>query len=167
MKRRGNGEGTIIKLANGKRQAQIYIEGKRPTRTFNTQKEAQVWLTEIKDAHNKGRYIHPSLQPFGEYWEKWIKIDKAVSVGQASRDTYAASRARLPVELFERPISRITRQDIQQVLNGMQKSRIIADKTFVACRRRTIELTRIHLNMCFEKAVEDRLIAENPVRKTV
>lgn len=167
MKRRGNGEGHISKLANGKYFAQISVGGDRPTRTFRTQKEAQVWLTEIKDAHNKDRYVNPSLKPLGEYWEEWISVDKATSVSKASRNSYAATRARLPIKLFKTPISQITRQDMQTALNGLQVKRMIGKKEFKACGFRTVQLSRTHLKMCFAQAVEDRLIIENPMNKTV
>lgn len=155
MKRRGNGEGHISKLANGKYFAQISVGGDRPTRTFKTQKEAQVWMTEIKDAANNGRYINPSLKPLGVYWDKWISVDKAKSVSTATLQTYMHSRARLPDKLFKMSISRITRSDIQAALNGING------------KRRTVEMTRTALNMCFNQAVEDKLIRESPVHKTV
>jgi integrase len=154
MKRRGNGEGHISKLANGKYFAQIYINGSRPSQTFDTQKAAQIWLTGLKDAANKGKYINPSQKPLEVYWDKWISVDKAKSVSPATLLTYAYSRARLPEKLLKMPISEITRQDIQEALNGING------------KRRTVEMTRTALNMCFNQAVEDKLIRESPVQKT-
>lgn len=157
MKRRAAGEGHISKLPNGKCFAQIYINGDRPTKRFDTLKEARKWLTSIKEAANKGKYVHPSMMPLSVYWDKWISIDKVHSVGTATKQTYAYSLARLPASLLELPISRITRQDIQGALNGL---------TARGLKRRTVEMTRTALNMCFNQAVEDGLIADSPVRRT-
>lgn len=157
MKRRGSGEGHVSKQPNGTYFAQIYIDGKRPSKRFSTQREAQKWLTSIKDAANKGRYVDPSMMPLSDYWDKWISVDKAHSVGEATKQTYAYSRARLPVSLFDLPISKITRQDIQEALNTL---------TGKGLKRRTVEMSRTALNMCFNQAVDDGLIMGNPVRRT-
>lgn len=140
MKRRGNGEGNITKMANGSYRARIYIDGKKPSQVFKTQRAAQVWLTSIKNAANEGKYVDASLIPLGDYWDQWIQIDKSKSVSPATLQTYVYSRARLPAKLLDSPISRITRQDIQAALNGIDG------------KRRTVEMTRTALNMCFNQA---------------
>lgn len=156
-KKRAPGEGSIQHLPSGSWRARIGIEGSRKSATFETQKKAREWLTQIRREIDTETYIEASLRSLGEWWGTWIQTYKSNSVSPATLLAYAYSKARLSTGIFSRPISKITTSDIQQELN------IIAGHS----SRRTVEMTRAHLSMCFDRAVIDKLIRNNPVKNTV
>lgn len=156
-KKRAPGEGSIQHLPSGSWRARIGVDGTRKSATFDTQKKAREWLTQIRRELDTDSYIEASERSLGDWWKTWIQTYKANSVSPATMMAYSYSRARLPASLFSRPISRIATADIQKELNA-----IAAHSS-----RRTVEMTRTHLSMCFDRAVMDKLIRSNPVKNTV
>lgn len=156
-KKRAPGEGSIQHLPSGAWRARIGIDGSRKSATFDTQKKAREWLTQIRREIDTETYIETSYMSLGEWWKIWIQTYKTNSVSPATMSTYLQSRSRLSVGLFAQAISRISTADIQQELNAIAAHR----------SRRTVELTRTHLSMCFDRAVLDKLIRNNPVKNTV
>lgn len=151
---RAYGSGSVYKNKNGTWTAQINTPSGRKSKTFPTQRKGVSWLAQMKRDMDTGDYVDPSLMPLSVWWDKWIETYKKPNVGSATLETYRSSRRRLPVTLFDMEISKITIADIQSALNSLTG------------RRRTIEITRTALNMCFQQAVTDGLIRRNPVRGT-
>ncbi len=151
--KRSAGEGTISQLPSGHWRARITIDGDKKSHTATTQRKAREWLNDVRKEVSAGTYVDPSDMPLGKWWDKWIETYKKNSVTPATLATYAASRARLPLELLEACISEITRSDIQSAVNAIDKS------------HRTAELTLQHIKMCFDCAVTDKMLKINPAEK--
>ncbi len=151
--KRANGEGTVY--YNGKSwTAQITTATGRPSKSFTTQRKARAWLTEQRRDMDTGDYVEPSSMTLGVWWDKWVETYKSRSVSPASISSYKYSRARLPETLLSASVSEISRSDIQSALNSL----VDAGKS-----RRTVELTRTALRMCFAQAFDDGMIRRNPV----
>jgi len=156
--KRSSGEGTISQLPSGSWCARITIKGARKSHTEPTQRKAREWLTRIRKDLDEETYVDPSDMPLGKWWTKWIATYKSSSVTSATLSTYAASRARLPVSLFEQSLCKLTPSDIQAALNGLSDT---------GRGRRTTEITRTALKMCLDRAVKDKMLRSNPVDNTV
>lgn len=156
---RANGEGTVYQNANGTWTGQyVAPDKKRHSKTFNTQRMAKSWVREQTQAIEDGNYIEPSNQRLDLWWDQWIEVYRKRSVSKATLDSYYYSKKRIPEHLMQKPLSKITPTEIQALLNDLDDS---------GSSTRTIEITRTHLQMCFERAVTDRLIKFNPVSGTV
>ncbi|MDD4095173.1 MAG: integrase [Oscillospiraceae bacterium] len=153
MKKRAAGEGTIRQLPSGSWFARATVNGVRKSFTAPTQRKAREWLTAVRRELDLETYVDPSDMPFHSWWDRWIDTYKKDSVKPATLATYAASRARLTDELMRLPLNQITRSDVQSEINAVSQ----AGKS-----RRTVELTLLHVKMCLDCAVTDRMLRFNP-----
>jgi integrase len=154
---RGNGEGSIFQLATGKWMAQFSTPAGRRSKTFNTQRNARTWLTEQLRDIDTGNFVEPSEITLSTWWDTWVDVYKKRTVSQSSLDTYRYAKNRLSSKLLKKPICDVTTEDIQKELNRL------SDKGF---SRRTVEMTRTPLQMCFERARKGKKIISNPVTDT-
>jgi len=77
-KRRGNNEGSIYQRSNGRWVAQIRIGGKRIAKSFNTQKECQAWIRQMRDQIEDGLNIDGAKVTISEYLDRWLKDIRGV-----------------------------------------------------------------------------------------
>lgn len=157
-KKRAPGEGSIQQLPSGRWRARITVDYVRRSATFVTQRKAREWLTQMRYEIDTDTLVDPSNKPLGAWWKQWIETYKRNSVSEATLQTYRYSFARLPQRLLDKPISRILSSDIQGVLNGL---------TNAGLSRRTVQMTRTGLKMCFDRAIKDKMLRHNPVDDTV
>jgi len=156
---KSNGEGTVYQNPNGTWTGQYTVPGgNRHSKTFETQKLARVWVTEKTHEIDTGNHVDPSMISLNIWWDKWIEAYCKRSVSEATMVSYAFSKKRLPNDLLTKAISKITAVDIQDVLNKLDDA---------GSSTRTIEITRTHLNMCFERALTEKKTKANPVSNTV
>ena len=86
-KRRANKEGTIYKRKDGRWCAQITLNGKRPTKYFDTQRECQEWIRETLNQVDRGVAV-TTRQTLGEFLAAWLEAVKS-SIRPKSYETYA------------------------------------------------------------------------------
>ena len=96
MAKAANGEGTKLKLPNGKWRAAVYVpmpDGtkKRVYRQFRTRKEADEWLSKIKSEISAGKPVMCSDQSFGDYLEEWFFVPS--SYMKTKKNRYVPSLA--------------------------------------------------------------------------
>jgi len=175
-RKRSNGEGTVWKKDNGKWVAQVTTpEGKRPSKAFDTQREAREWLTAQRRDMDTGEYVEPNDLTLGTWWIRWIKVNKgAVNydrrdipsgkrfasslVSKSSISSYDQSYKRIQrycPELMVPPLSDLRRSDIQLAINELAE-RYSDD---------TVRQTYIHIHDALTSAMVDKLIAKNPCSK--
>jgi integrase len=75
-KKRGNGEGSIHKRANGNWEVQVSLEGRRLGRTFGTQRECQEWLKKTRGQIDDGMTFSSTKLRLGEYLSSWLSSSK-------------------------------------------------------------------------------------------
>jgi integrase len=71
-KKRGHGEGTVYKVGRRYR-AQVMVGGVFHRAYFDTEKEARLWLAEIRVRAARGFLPEPSRLTLGEYLQHWLE----------------------------------------------------------------------------------------------
>lgn len=77
-KRRGQGEGSITKMPNGKYQARIDLglgengKRKRKAKYFKLKREAQEWLLDVRSEVKNDEYVEPSRITVAEWIDTWL-----------------------------------------------------------------------------------------------
>src|SRR5512137_1655156 len=72
-RRRGNNEGSIYQLPNGKWRAQISLNGHRFSHVFKTRQECQDWKKKTINQIDGGlSYVGASMK-LGDFIEVWMK----------------------------------------------------------------------------------------------
>jgi len=87
------GEGTIIKLKNGKWRGAIFVslpsgEKKRVYHQTTTQREARDWLTKMRSDIAEGKPVLTSTILFGEYMEKWFQKYGSIAIRDSTKMNY-------------------------------------------------------------------------------
>lgn len=114
---------------------------------FRTKAEATAEATEIESDLNKGLLPHLTLEPFDEYFEKWINVYKQ-HVNDNTRERYKTSLETIKNEFGNKPIQHIKKQDYQMLLNDYAKSR----------SRATVAKFNSHVRACVKEAIDEGII---------
>jgi integrase len=72
LARRGNGEGSIRRKADGRWEATVQIAGRRHWLVGRTQAEVRAKLAELKRQHHTGTLIPPQRIALGEFLDQWL-----------------------------------------------------------------------------------------------
>ena len=96
---------------------------------------------------NKGLLPHLTLEPFDEYFEKWINVYKQ-HVNDNTRERYKTSLETIKNEFGNKPIQHIKKQDYQMLLNDYAKSR----------SRATVAKFNSHVRACVKEAIDEGII---------
>lgn len=73
MKRRANGEGTIKTRADGRKEGQIWLEGKRRYVYGKTEKEVREKLKKLIRAHEQGADLDQKDQRLDAFLDRWLE----------------------------------------------------------------------------------------------
>lgn len=152
MSKRGHGEGTFFKRANGSYTAQVSIDGKRVSKTFKVRKDAQDWINTINGQVKQGLTYNSARTTVNELMTEWLQIKQS-----KTRPATAESYNRL-ARLYILPA--LGKLKLQEVNAGrVQKfySRLEAD----GVGKRTIELSHLVLHGFLNHAQRLGLIAQN------
>jgi len=159
MGKRGNGEGSIHQLKNGRWRADLTLgfdpdtgRQRRRTKTAATRKEAARLLDEMKILY-AGLAPNSGSQTLADYLEAWLRT-KATTVRPSTIESYEATLLRHVVPtLGKLPLVEVETYAIQRVLDD------------VAARsgNRTSNYVRTVLNSAMQQALKWRRITRNPV----
>lgn len=75
-KQRSSGEGTVSKRPSNRYQAQVSIEGRRLTKTFDTNQEAVRWLRTMANKKDDGYSLKGTKVLVRDFCENWIETIK-------------------------------------------------------------------------------------------
>lgn len=162
MAKRGQGEGTIAKRADGTWWARITVgrtpDGKQKRKAFygKTRKEVQEKLTAALNDLNTGVYIEPSNMTFIDWFDIWMKEYKIPTLRFNTIRTYYSFRDH---QIMGSDISYIKLKDLrndmlQRFINNLIKQGISYNTTL---RVRTV------IYSCLKQAVINEILAKNPM----
>lgn len=127
-KKKANGEGSIMKLANGKWRATIHVplpDGtkKRIYRQFRKRREADEWLSKIKSEISAGKPVLCSDQPFGEYLGQWLEKFGSVSIRESTRMNYLGYLRHIKRhKIKDVKLQNLTTDDLQEFVLYLQNT---------------------------------------------
>src|SRR4030042_5184656 len=78
IRRRGNNEGCIYRRSSGRWRAQVTVDGRRLSKTFNTRGEAQQWIRQILDQIDGGLTYISTKRTLAEHLDTWMEYEKPV-----------------------------------------------------------------------------------------
>jgi integrase len=170
-KRRNNQGSVYYDEATKKYRAALTMEdGKRTSKRFDTEPEAEDWVALKRAEMGLGTFIAPSEVKLGAYMAEWLETHVEPDVRQRTMDRYISLLAHIK-PLADKSIQDITATMLKKLYNGIKVKRIHKDpKT----KEKIIEMVpasgetkkKIHnlLHSCLEQARIDRLIPSNPVK---
>ena len=130
--------------------------GRERSKTFPRRIDAERFIIETESAKAGGSWVDPRAgsRPFGELAEEILTGRIDLRAASRARDASYMRRHVLP-RFGALPLSRITRQDVQEWVNDLSTK--LAPATVHGCHRL--------LSGVFREAVEARLISQSPSRK--
>lgn len=78
MGKRGQGEGSIYPLANGKFRVQVTLPDGRKTKVFDRQKDAITWKNEMLGLINKGLTVSGTNTKFEVFITEWMALQERI-----------------------------------------------------------------------------------------
>lgn len=160
MAKRGQGEGTISKRADGTWWARITVgktaDGKQKRKAFygKTRKEVQEKLTAALNELNNNTYIEPSKMTVAQWMEIWRHDYKQQSVKPTTFYNYQKKiKFQINPYLGGYKLKELRSDMIQKSLN-----QLIENGLAIISTQHTLDVLRLAL----KKAVENELILKNP-----
>lgn len=77
-KKRANNEGTLYRQRNGHWCAQVYLDGKRISKSFHSQKEGSDWLKKMRGLVDDGLTYNNTRLTINEFMDNWITTIKTI-----------------------------------------------------------------------------------------
>ena len=170
-KRRNNQGSVYYDEATKKYRAALTMEdGKRTSKRFETEPEAEDWVALKRAEMGLGTFIAPSGVKLGSYMAEWLETHIEPDVRQRTMDRYISLIAHMKT-LTDKPIQDITATMLKKLYNGIKVKRIHKDpKTnekvvqMVPASGETKKNVQNLLNACLEQARIDRIIQTNPAK---
>ena len=131
-KRRGNSEGSIYKRKDGRWAATLtlgYEGGKRRRKTFygRARREVEGKLTGARQAQREGLPVPSDRLTVGKFIEDWLELTVRASRWPSTYDSYRTiCRLHILPVLGSVPLSRLTPQHVQSLLNTKAATRLSA-----------------------------------------
>ena len=157
--RRGKGEGSITRLADGRWQARVdlgYEGGKRVRKAFygKTRKEVQEKLTTALHDHQRGLPLPDERQTVGQFLTDWLDNTARHTLRPTSYDGYAdLVHHHLVPALGRVPLAKLTPQQIAACYGDLLAKGLAA---------RTVQYAHAVLHRALDQAVRWNLVARNP-----
>ncbi|NOH11525.1 MAG: site-specific integrase [Chloroflexi bacterium] len=155
-KRRGNQEGSIFfHKPSGKWCAQVSLDGHRPTKYFDTQRECREWIKEITAQIDQGLTFQASKLRMDEYLAYWHESIKGTIKHNGWIDYGQAVKNHIIPTLGNKKLNTIKSSDIQRLMN---KKREEGQSPW------RLQYIRRVLNKAMGQAVSWGVITYNPVK---
>lgn len=170
-KRRNNQGSVYYDEATKKYRSAITMEdGKRTSKRFDTEPEAEDWVALKRAEMGLGTFIAPSDVKLGDYIVEWLETHVEEDVRQRTMDRYISLLAHVK-PLADKPIQDITATMLKKLYNNIKVKRVHKDpKT----NEKIIEMVKasgetkkkVHnlLHACLEQARIDRIRQDNPAK---
>lgn len=163
MAKRGQGEGTISKRADGTWWARITVgktaDGKQKRKAFygKTRKEVQEKLTAALNDINNNTYLEPSKITVAQWMKIWLEEYKKHSIKVTSYVTINQQmNYYINPRIGECKLNELRNDTVQKFINNMVND---------GYSWNTINKARSALHSALEQAVINELIVKNPVNK--
>lgn len=147
----------VDRLPSGKWQARTRIDGRQRKRSFRTKAEAERWLAQVTVDTSRGQYIddRAGRTPLAEYAKAYVSSRPYRSATASNRRVQIAALESDPIGAM--PLNRVRPGDVQR----------FATRYAGEHARSTTAALVGFLRSVMASAVEDRLIAVNPVGRVV
>lgn len=161
-----NGEGTIIKLHNGKWRAAIFIplpsgKKKRKYHITRTQREARDWLTHMRSDISAGKPILISDMTFIEYLEQWYEKYGSISIRDSTKMNYLGYIKHIKRhKIKDIPLKNISTDDLQDFIIFLQTAGHLDTAAPLSAKTLRNIINMIH--KALKHAVGRQLIYHNP-----
>lgn len=129
-------------------------DGRQRTKTFARKVDAQRFLTTVESDKLRGDYVDPHERTtFGEYAEAWL--ERQTTSAHTRRQTASRLNARILPALGDVELRHIKPSTVQQWLAGLERDGLAPG---------TVRLYLATISQVLNAAVDDGLLARNPVR---
>ena len=155
MKKKSNGEGSIVKRTDGRYMARYTLDGKRYAIYGSTFEEVRIQLTEVLANIVKGAHIAPSGYTMSQWLREWLVTYALPTVKQSTYISYESYvRLHLEPELGTIKLADLSIEQLQKFFNHKKKS--LAVKS----------LRNIYnmFHACLDQAVINGHILRNPIQ---
>ncbi len=160
--RRSNGEGSIFRHSNGRWCGQVSVgfdeNGKRIRKSVFGQTRAEVVekVSQLQGKANASRLKASDKTTLGMFMDSWLKDFKRPSVSPRTYEWYLNIQKSIDAAVAERPLSKVSSYEVQNMLSVMQQKGLSA---------RSVKAAHNLLNQVFKAAVEFEMVPSNPVDK--
>ena len=168
MAKRGNGEGSIYQMGDGRWRAAVSLGNlggptKRKTITAPTRREVQERLTELLRARQQGLPIPSEKQTVEQFLAWWLKEVATPSVRPKTLTFYEVmTRKHLVPGLGRQILSKLTPQDVQAFLNvKFTEKRKLKDGTVKGTSAKTVRHIQRTLTTALASAVKYGMVQRN------
>lgn len=174
-KKRPNGDGLIRKRVDGRWEGRItvgYDSKKMPIYRAvygRTQKETLDKLHDAIERYRDVRLTEDCRMKLGDWLDKWLEEYAQYQVKDSTLNGYRTYfDVYIKPRLGNEPIGSITTTDIQEMYINLKKYGRVNDHPIKGSELSDAMIVRIHavLHQAFEKAVEERMIVDNPTKGT-
>lgn len=170
-KRRNNQGSVYYDEATKKYRAALTMEdGKRISKRFDNEQEAEDWVALKRAEIGLGTFIAPSEVKFGTYIAEWLVTHVEPDVRERTMDRYISLLAHMS-PIIEKPVQQITATMLKKLYNGIKVKRVHKDPV---TKKKIIEMVpasgetkkKVHnlIQSCLEQARIDRIIQTNPAK---
>lgn len=166
MAKKANGEGTLIKLSNGKWRAATFVplvDGtkKRIYHQCRTRKEADEWLTKMKSEIQAGKPVLSSNLKFGEFIVEWFNKYGSITIRDSTKMNYLSYIRHIQRHwIKDVKLKNLTTDDLQDFIIFLQTAgQMGANKPLSAKTSHNIMLM---IHKALDHAVGRQLIYHNP-----
>ncbi len=159
QRRRGKGEGSITRLADGRWQARVdlgFEGGKRVRKAFygKTRKEVQAKLMTALNDHQRGLPLPNERQTVGQFLTDWLENTARHTLRPTTYDGYADLVHHHLVPVLGRvPLAKLTPQQIAACYSDLLAKGLAP---------RTVQYAHAVLHRALDQAVRWNLVARNP-----
>jgi integrase len=153
MARRGRGEGTVYKRADGRWEAAFGIDGRRQRYVGRSQREVRVKLLSARRALEQGIVLSGSSQRVEEYLSRWLEDSVQPSVRWTTHRAYSLCMRRLFPLVGHLRLQSLTPQAVQAAYSALLQKGL---------SRRSVEQTHTVLHRALRQAVLWGLMLRNP-----
>lgn len=157
------GQGSIRQQPNGRWKATFSAgqdrEGgrARPSRVFDTRKQADVWLTEMRQKRNLGIRQSRERQTLTQFVDWWLTNEAHLDKRESTVNHYRyAFKKYIEPRLGARFLDTIGAEEVLDLLGHLKAQGLGVQ---------TLKRVRSYLSLFFENALGKRLVGHNPVKQ--
>lgn len=153
--RRGKGEGSISQTASGTWRAQICLQGKRYSKTFESAASARRWLRKLKSDSELGYYEYEDIL-LSEYLDQWFPLYQPTLRPRTAQDYQRYLNRYIHPHLGKIKLGHLSPLKIDQYYRDLME---IEGKSSITIRH----IHRV-LHRALAFAVEKRVMPMNPAQ---
>ena len=153
MARRGRGEGTVYRRADGRWEAALGVGGRRQRYVGPSQRDVRTRLVAARRASEQGIVVSGSSQRVDEYLRQWLEDSVRPSVRWTTHRAYSLCMRRLSPLVGHLRLTALTPQAVQAAYAALLHQGL---------SRRSVEQTHTVLHRALRQAVLWGLMLRNP-----